>query len=292
MSVVLAVASNPAPDHEALRTLLVTQLQALEEHEPAARSGNDAIALKRFRVATRRTRALLRAGRPLLVTAWSEPLRAELGWLGAALGPARDLDVLLEHVREASARFDPGEQFVLARAVRQLEDQRASANRAVTDALESDRYAALAGRLARELPAPPLQPSELRLADLAAAEIRRLHKRYRALGGVATDDELHDLRLRVKRTRYALELAEDTDGKATTRAIAKAKVVQDALGEHQDASVAEERIRALLSRPQSVRWAVAAGRLIERQAVRREAARRAFPAAWAELEKALRPLTR
>ena len=33
--------------------------------------------------------------RPLLDRRWAEPLRRELGWLGDALGPVRDLDVLL-----------------------------------------------------------------------------------------------------------------------------------------------------------------------------------------------------
>jgi CHAD domain-containing protein len=290
LSAALAIAREPSPDHEALRALLIEQLEALVRHGPVAASGADAGALRRFRVATRRLRALLRAARPLLVTGWSEPLRAELGWLGAAAGPARDLDVLLAHVREAAAGFDPGERFVLARALRQLEDRRDAARRAVLDALTSERYAALARRLEHELPEPRVRPSPLTLHDLAAAETRRLRKAYRVLGGMATDDELHDLRLRVKRARYVAELAERTGAKAAGRYVSRAKAVQDILGEHQDATVAEAHIRALLQRPQSVRWAVAAGRLIERQAVRREAARRVFPAAWDELEKAARPL--
>ena len=51
-----------------------------------------------MRVATRRLRAFLRAGHDLLDPEWSEPLREELSWLGGALGPVRDLDVLLEHL--------------------------------------------------------------------------------------------------------------------------------------------------------------------------------------------------
>ena len=47
-----------------------------------------------MRVATRRMRAILRAARPLLDPEWVRSLRAELGWLGGALGPVRDLDVL------------------------------------------------------------------------------------------------------------------------------------------------------------------------------------------------------
>ena len=60
--------------------------------------------------------------------------------------------------------------------------------------------------------------------------------------------------------------------------------VQDVLGEHQDACVAEAHIRSLLGRPHGQRWALAAGRLIERQAIRREWACAAFGPAWARLE--------
>jgi CHAD domain-containing protein len=287
LSAALAVESDPS-DREALRALLLAQLQLLAGLERDVLAEDAPDALRRFRVAARRIRALLRAARPLVLGEWSEPLRAELAWLGRALGPARDLDVLLAHIRAVSAGFEPGERFALARALRQLEDERAEARRDVAAALGSERYHALRERLERELPAPRLRPSLLSTADLAAAEVRRLRKAYRALGGVASDEELHSLRLRVKRARYAAELAEHTAGKALTRFEARAKTVQGILGEHQDATVAEARIRALLNRPQSVRWAVAAGRLIERQALRREAARLALPEAWLELEKAAR----
>ena len=51
-----------------------------------------------MRVATRRLRAFLRAGSELLDPEWAEPVREELAWLGGALGPVRDLDVLVEHL--------------------------------------------------------------------------------------------------------------------------------------------------------------------------------------------------
>jgi CHAD domain-containing protein len=55
------------------------------------------------------------------------------------------------------------------------------------------------------------------------------------------------------------------------------KQVQDVIGEHQDAVVAEERLRALAR----ARTAVAAGRLIERERARRSARREAYPEAVA-----------
>jgi CHAD domain-containing protein len=281
-------AADPFPEPPAeqdLRALLAVHLDELERRRHAVLAGDDPDELRRLRVAARRIRSLLRAARPLLEPSWAEPLRAELDWLGAAVGPARDLDVLLGHVRSVSAHFQPGERFLLARALGQLDGERDEAYAEALAALASARCEGLLARLRVELPAPRLRPCTLTTDMLAAAEFRRLRKTVRRLGGVASDDQLHDLRIRVKRARYTAELAERSVGKSAARFVARAKVVQDVLGEHQDACVAEIRIRALLGRPQGQRWAVAAGRLIERQAIRRDWARAAFPPAWRALER-------
>ena len=83
--------------HEALGLRLREQVTALVSHDPGTRLGSDPEDLHQLRVSTRRLRAFLRAARPLLVAGPTEELRSELGWLGGALGPSRDLDVLLDH---------------------------------------------------------------------------------------------------------------------------------------------------------------------------------------------------
>ena len=70
-----------------------------------------------------------------------------------------------------------------------------------------------------------------------------------------------------------------------TQFIEAAKAFQDVLGDHQDAVVAEETIRGLLKRAGGPTLAFAAGRLVEREERRREAARAAFPEAWKRLRK-------
>jgi CHAD domain-containing protein len=60
-------------------------------------------------------------------------------------------------------------------------------------------------------------------------------------------------------------------------------VLQDVLGDHQDAAVAEARIRALVPARAAAAQAIAAGRVIERQHERRRAARAAYPEAWRDL---------
>ena len=79
--------------------MLETQYRAIVEHDAGTRLGRDPEELHKMRVATRRLRAFLRTGRPLLDADWAEALRLELRWLGGVLGPVRDLDVLIGHLR-------------------------------------------------------------------------------------------------------------------------------------------------------------------------------------------------
>jgi CHAD domain-containing protein len=74
-------------------------------------------------------------------------------------------------------------------------------------------------------------------------------------------------------------------GKPATRLIARAKDFQDVIGDHQDAIVAEARIRELAeSAPHDT--ALVAGRLIERQRERRRDARSRLPRTWKKLKRA------
>ena len=81
------------PPGEALGISLEAEYRALLAHDPGTRRGDDPEDLHQLRVVTRRQRAFLRAARPLVDSDWATALRAELGWLGGHLGPARDLDV-------------------------------------------------------------------------------------------------------------------------------------------------------------------------------------------------------
>jgi CHAD domain-containing protein len=261
------------------------QLVALQTHDPGARVGGDPEDVHQLRVATRRARAYLRIARPLLDESWSEPLRAELGWLGRALGPVRDLDVLVDHLRSDAAALGQRDEAAAAPLLAALESDRGALQADVLEALGSDRYLALLAALeeAAESPHVRTDPEAPTFAELAAAEVRRLRKLARRIGPGSSDEELHVVRIRVKRVRYAAELLEAKE------IVAAAKRVQDTLGEHQDAVVAEERLRGLVNR-RGGKVALAAGRLVERQYERRRAARAAFPKAWRRLEAELEVL--
>jgi CHAD domain-containing protein len=274
------------PLREYLSAMLLAQVRALVYHDPGTRLGTDPEELHQLRVATRRLRAYLRAAEPFLDVAWAEALRAELGWLGGALGPVRDLDVLLERLRGDAETLEPAERRAFARLLARLEQERESDRGALLEALRSERYLALLDRLDSAAADPRLTTEQGSVADLAAAEFRRLRKAARGLPPDPPDDLLHALRIKGKRARYAAELAEPATGKRASAFIAASKVFQDVLGEHQDAVVAEERVRAALRRLGGRGVAFAAGRIVERERSRRAAARAAFPDAWSRLERA------
>ncbi|HEX2302757.1 MAG TPA: CYTH and CHAD domain-containing protein [Gaiella sp.] len=271
---------------EALGIALGEQVRRLLLHDPGVRLGSDPEDLHQHRVATRRLRAFLRAGRPLLEPSWSESLRDELQWLGRALGPARDRDVMVERLREDVAALDDDAE-ALADLLAELEAEHAEARRAVVGALSSDRYLELLERL-DHVSEPELSGADVPLADVWRAEWRRARKTFAKLDDASADEELHAGRIRVKRARYAAELAEHELGKRSKDFVEAAKHLQDVLGEHQDATVAEARIRA---------WAAdraggdAASRLVEREHERKATQRDSWPSAWKALKKAAKPLT-
>ena len=277
--------SRSAPPHEHVRAALARQIAELRRHDPGTRLGRDPEELHDFRVATRRLRAILRAARPLLDPEWTAGLRDELRWLAGVLGPVRDLDVLIERLGAEIELLEPPERRAGARLLALLGEEREAARTAMLAAMSGDRYLALLDRLETAPADLPARDADVGLADIAAREFARLRRAVRALPPDPPDDELHDVRIRGKRARYAAELAEGSVGKPARRFVRAAKRFQDVVGEHQDAVVAEEQIRGLLARTRTVTAHLAAGRLVERERERRRTARNAFPRAWARLER-------
>jgi CHAD domain-containing protein len=111
------------------------------------------------------------------------------------------------------------------------------------------------------------------------------------MGPLPSDAELHRLRIRLKRARYAAELVDSagTDGRSGKRVakfLRRATELQMVLGEHQDAVLAERAVRSGAKQANKSEACLVAGRLIEREQARRARTRRAFRPAWRKLEKA------
>lgn len=256
-----------------LRARVREQAERVLAHDPGTRLGTDPEELHQMRVATRRLRAFLRAGRELLAPTWADPVREDLRWLGGALGPVRDFDVLLEQLKAEVETL--GDDAPAGRTLlRALTRQRRTARSKLLRTLNSERYFGLLDSLEQAIVTVGEAPT---LEEIHAAEHRRLRKAVRALERESPDEEMHAVRIKVKRARYAAELS------GARVYVTAAKELQDVLGEHQDAVVAQERLRTLAERLPAV--SVAAGRLIERERERADRGRNEWQAAWKRLAK-------
>ena len=149
--------------------------------------------------------------------------------------------MLLERLRRRAELEDVGE--TAAPVLATLQDSRDATHAALLDALRGDRYAGLLDRLVDAANDPALGPDAGEPAGGAVpALVRRpwhkLSKRAKALGDEPTDAQLHEIRIRTKRARYAAEAAAPVVGKQARAFAHAAARLQDVLGELNDSVVA------------------------------------------------------
>ena len=280
------VPSPPAsadPGARRLRELLEEQRRSLLAHDPGVRLGVDSENLHQHRVAARRVQAYLRAARAYLDPAWRRMLLDSLRELAAATGPVRDLDVLLAHVSEQVRTLDEPDRAAAVELVAALEGTLARTRQQLGRTLDGRPYSLLLSRL-RLPPALVAAGVEVPLKRLARKEFRSLAAAAERLGKHPNETEIHALRILLKHARYAAELA-GAGGAQRKRFLDDAKALQDLLGEHQDALVAEKRLRETTVVDDSTAVAFVAGRIAERQRTRRAAVRERLPGAWRRLRK-------
>ncbi|GAA1902236.1 CYTH and CHAD domain-containing protein [Lapillicoccus jejuensis] len=247
--------------------------------DPAVRERPDGPSVHRFRTTVRRLRSLLRTyGAALDPGRHDDPhgplahVGAELRWLGAELGALRDAEVLRTrlHADLRAGTDEGGDPRPVVLAVTGLVDdvlgeRRAVAARRVDRALASARYRALLAAL-DELAVPPRPEDDdaaavrHEVARLVRRDVRRLGRAVDAAGatapGAGRDTALHEARKKAKRLRYAADAARPVLGGRAARLSRRARAVQEALGEHQDAVVARAAVRDLLAAvPRSPRLA-------------------------------------
>ncbi len=276
-----------------VRTRLAEQVDALVHHVEGARDGAHGDGgpehVHQVRVAVRRSRAVLKT------VSTHEHLQAELKWLGGVCGDVRDADVLLGHLRSSSADFADDERECVELLLDGLEKQRRGARRHMLRALGSARYRGLLASLEEAARAAvPVDPGPGPVGDVVATPLRKFAKAVAKLGDNPSDDDLHALRIKGKRLRYAAEMVGGGKAKKLVKA---AKKLQNLLGEHQDAVVAEARVRALVDALADtaddtagagvpIDVALVAGRLVERERTRMAECRARWRPAAAAVEEA------
>ena len=230
--------------------LLIRQrLAALSRTLPGARKG-DVHSVHQARVATRRIREAL----PLIARGRSgKSLVKSVRRLTRALGPVRELDVALLNLDQMRTSGDVPEAAIAR--LRQL----------VTE--ERQRVGAEMLRRIQQYNLPKLQKKAVEAArrgpatrgprdsGRAVAAMARAARRADGLraaidnaAGIYLPDRLHQVRIAVKKLRYALEIARDLSGSRATARIRTLKRVQELLGRMHDLEMLIARTRAIQSR--------------------------------------------
>ena len=236
--------TRSSPAGEVVLGYVREQVAAIWRYDPLVR--RDAPdAVHQMRVATRRARSALQAFGTIIDRDATRPLCAELKWLAAARGAARDGEVMLDRLTADLAAIAPALVTgpVQARITAHFTAGLAQAGTAALAALDGQRYLRLLDDLDALLADPPLTPLARRKAGKVLAKpvrrsARRLRRALAAVPGAGDHDAaIHEARKTAKRARYAAEAAAPALGRKASRQAAQARELQQLLGDHHDSVV-------------------------------------------------------
>ncbi len=247
---------------EVVRKIMHFQFQHMLYHEAGTQLGQDIEELHDMRVATRRMRAALQVfGDYLDEKTWT-PFDKGLRRTGRILGEVRDLDVFWEKTQRYLDSLPPERRDELAPLQAVWKNARDQARDRLLAYLDSKRYGKFKDSFGefletRTLDSAPVSddtgiPRPRRLRHIAPVIL------YQRLAAMSAFEEwmagpdvplarLHQLRIASKGLRYSLEFLEEVLGRESRELIKEMKLLQDHLGDLQDAVVASNLLRDFLT---------------------------------------------
>jgi CHAD domain-containing protein len=225
--------------------LLIRQrMNALTRALPGARQGNPAL-VHQARVASRRLREAL----PLVAPgSKGRKLERAARRLTRALGPVRELDVALEMLEGLTAGSQ-APRGAIARLKQMVREERQRIHAEMCSRV--DRVDV--GRLRRRAASAAAKGSRARgnPKRVAGAQLRaarrgvRLREAIESAAGLYLPDRLHQVRIAVKKLRYAIEVSRELSGSRAVARLRTLKEAQDLLGRLHDHEVLITRVRGI-----------------------------------------------
>ena len=224
---------------EAAHAVIARQVRAVRRPERAVVREGAPDAIHDMRVATRRLRAALALFRGVVALPRAAR-RPRLRWIARRLGRVRDLDVRIALLAERYLPAVAGREAArVDRLVADFVAERRRAHQRLRKGLVRPRYRRLRAALGAWVRRAEFAVGE----DAGAARFMAdaVDRAGQRVGGHEamhdrhpTAAALHDLRIAVKRLRYALDFHADTCGLAFDAERAVARDLQDCLGEMRD----------------------------------------------------------
>jgi triphosphatase len=291
-----------ASTRDAFKVIGLACLKQIIDNEPALIK-SDPEGVHQMRVGLRRLRASMSLFFVLLHDPQTAAIKAELKWLAGELGPARELEVLVQRV-VAPVKKQRRRWRGMPSLSHEIAERREAALKRAQDAIQSPRFRSLTLDLAAWLeigqwtnPQDDLvrDRGDLPIAGYAAKQLtqrwRKVRKKGKALSELHATSR-HKLRIQAKKLRYAAEFfASLFPNKRAVRRrkqfLSALERLQDGLGDLNDIAVHEKRIAAIgiSHQPANASRVFAAGLLTGREDARIEVAMTTAIDAYADLAK-------
>jgi CHAD domain-containing protein len=293
----VALARDQRAD-SAAASILKRLVQVMDANLPGTIADVDPEFLHDYRVAVRRSRAVMRELKRAFPAAQLARFRIELRWLQQVTGPSRDLDVYVLDFDELTSGLSGELRGDLEPLRRVIRDRRVVAHREMVRELRGQRAERLRDQWPAFLDGLVMLPVDDRpdavrpIAELAGERISKVYRTMVKMGHAIDDsspaEALHELRKKGKELRYLLELLGLPlySGDVVKPLIRSLKSLQDVLGRHQDREVQIGTLRSFRDGVAAVRGGPAAlmamGVLIEHLGRDVLAARAEFAAVFAD----------
>lgn len=251
----------------AFRNIALTCLEHLQQNYHGALHTEDPEYIHQMRVAMRRLRAALRIFSPLLPTRFTSALKDAFTPLMVQLGQVRDLDVLYAEIAApvlAAMANKPRskDQPPLASLLSAIDQQRQHTRQQAMALLDSPAYghALLSALQTLHQQETSASTSAPKLSRFAAKRLRSTSKnvsqRIRS-ADYENPASLHDLRIAIKRLRYALDFFSSLTPLKNLQPILPQLIpLQETLGQLNDLSQAGKWLMAYAGEDTSLREAV------------------------------------
>ncbi len=242
---------------EAGRKILGFYFTRMVQHEPGTRLGEDVEALHDMRVATRRMRVALEVFGPFFKDKVIKSHLKGLRSTARALGTVRDLDVFSGKLNDYLESLPEDERLGFGVFLSQWRGKHNKAKTKMIRFLDSNQYQLFTRQFGRFLNTPDagsrksktVHPNQVRdLAPIMIYERLAVVRAYEQVLGNATIEELHSLRIQLKKLRYVIEFFRDVLGAESKEVIQTIKVLQDHLGNLNDADVACQTVNGFITR--------------------------------------------
>lgn len=245
------------PMAEAGRKILRFHFAQMLSHEEGTRLGQDVEELHDMRVATRRMRAAFDVFGPYFKPKMSKYHLKGLRATGRALGRVRDLDVFMEKAGHYLENLPENERSGLEPLLHVWQQERSVEREKMLAYLDSGSYlqfkqdfnefVSTPGAGARTVSGEDPKPDLVRhVAPILVYTNLAGVRAYEKIISNAMIDQLHALRIEFKKLRYTMEFFREVLGESSKEVINDLKILQDHLGDLNDANVACNILRKFI----------------------------------------------